>query len=160
VNTAYLLKSAHYTPLRGDGGVFRPREDTPRSAYSARNPRSHMRAVEVLFASGRMRACRRVGPGSRYLVAINGSGGEHRPRPLFCRRGCVPSARRRCQRHWTRGVYVGSCCGSTRHAYLDAGHSAVGRISRCSTSMQLPAVRDRVRARQWGTSPRHISKKG
>ena len=38
--------SAHYTHLRGDGGVFRPREDMPRSAYSAVSPRSRRRPLK------------------------------------------------------------------------------------------------------------------
>jgi hypothetical protein len=57
----------------------------------------------------------------------------------------------------TRRIYVDSCCGSTCHAYLDSGHSAVGWSSRCSISTQLLSVRKERKDRPHLAKPARMS---
>src|ERR1700737_3512613 len=83
----------NYNLLRGHSRVFRRRENPPRCASSASDPRNGGRTVEVLSTSGRLRVCRSFGPTGGDRVASVRGRGRRWPRHLLHWRLATPEHR-------------------------------------------------------------------
>src|ERR1017187_6419631 len=108
-----------YCAVRAHGVVCRRRQNPARSASGWSGPRNCRPPIEVLPDAGRVRVCWGSGTRAWNLVAANRNRRGNRSRPLFRGSHRVPSACRRCQRHWVCLIHIGACRSSARPSRPD-----------------------------------------